>query len=371
MHFRLSLVASFLAAALSAQAPVPHAVQPTATPNKWFAKVHESVHVGEGETHAIGRFPFHNPNNAEIEWREFSASCACSHMEFMVGDRRYWLKPKPRELVQLVTKTQGQEPVRVPVEFIPVHAGEDGTVEVHIELTNGAVKKSVYVDIHSNDAEFPQMRLQVEADRADSLVVTPPEVELGTIPPGEVREFAVEVHSPGRKDFEMSPPEKLPPGVHVECSKVTNNGVSVWTIRGTYGPYDAGKGGVAQLKFATNLKEQPSVSLRVAGVVAPLVEVSPGFVTLGRIDPAGERRAQVRFHATDGTDLETTSVSLANLSPQAAKVETKVTKDGKDVLVEIVVPAGASAGLLRGDLLVEVNHPKVKPFKVLFNGYVR
>ncbi len=373
MHVRTALLLSLLAASLAAQNPAPKTTQvlPSVTPNQWFAKVHEAVAVVDGSTMAIGRFPFHNPHDSDIEWREFGASCACSHLEFVVGDRRYWLKPKPRELVQLVAKDGAAEPERVPVDFIPVHGSEQGTVEVHVELTGNIVKKTVSVDIHTNDAELPQMRLQVDVSHGDGLVLTPPEVELGTILPGEVREFTVEVHASGRKDFELKPPEQLPPGIHVECSKATSNNVSVWTIHGTYGPYEAGKGGAASLKFSTGLKELASVNLRVNGVVAVPVEVWPGFLTLGRIDPAKEKRMQVRFHAKDGTDLEVTKVSFANLTAQAGKVESKVTKDGKDVLVEVVVPSGAAAGLLRGDLLVELNHPKASSFKVLFNGYVR
>ena len=388
MYFRQPLLLSLLAASLLAQGsspqepkpknpqvqnPPPKATQvfPAVTPNSWFAKVQQSVVVEDGTGIAVGRFPFQNPKDGDIEWREFGASCACSHLEFVVGDRHYWLKPKPRELVQLVAKAGSTEVERVPVDFIPVHGGERGSVEVHVELTASIPKKSVSIDIHTTDAELPQMRLQVDASHGDALVLTPPEVELGAVLPGEVREFAVEVHASGRKDFTLEPPTQLPAGIHVECSKATSNNISVWTIRGTYGPYEAGKGGAATLKFSTNLKEQTSVDLRVNGVVALPVSVWPGFLTMGRIDPTAEKRMQVRFHANDGTDLEATKVTFANLSPQAAKVESKVTKDGKDVLVEVVVPIGATVGLLRGDLLVELNHPKASSFKVLFNGFVR
>ncbi|MCA8974594.1 MAG: hypothetical protein KDC98_07715, partial [Planctomycetes bacterium] len=269
MHRPLALATALIATALAAQAPpvkvpehkvpdhkVPEQKTPTAAPqppstSTWFSQLKQTTEAAEGVMKMTGTFPFRNPHQEEIEWRDFSASCACSHLEFTVGTRRYWLKPKPRELVQIVAAEGDGAEQRVPVAVIPVHGGESGTVEVHVELNGKIFKKSVLVDIHSSDATEPQTRLNFEVNRTAPIVVTPPEVDLGNVPPDEQREFTVEVVAAGQKELEIGAPPDLPSGVKVECTKVTNNGIPVWTIHGTYGPYKLNCGGPVLLKFTT------------------------------------------------------------------------------------------------------------------------
>ncbi len=160
-------------------------------------------------------------------------------------------------------------------------------------------------------------------------------------------------------------------GVTAQCTKTVNNGLALWSIRGSYGPFQAGGGGAVQLKFGTSIPGESGFNLRIAARVAAAVEMTPGFLTIGRVDPKVGAKGLVRFHANDDSDLHAVAVKLANVTPDGAKVEATARKDGKDVVIDLVVPAGVPNGLLRGDLLVELDHATSKSFKVLFNGFVR
>lgn len=45
--------------------------------------------------------------------------------------------------------------------------------------------------------------------------------------------------------------------------------------------------------------------------------------------------------------------------------------DGDNLVVHLHIKDGAPGGLLKGELVVELNHPVVKEKRILFNGYVR
>lgn len=365
----LTIVTSALAAQ---KAPAKTAAMPApATHSTWFGQLGRTVEAEVGQDHVVGSFPFRSPLAASIEWRQVTASCACSHLEFAVADRRYWMKPKPKELYQLLPAPEGAEPARVPVDVIPVHAGEIGTVEIHVDLHGLRHQRRVLVDLHSTDAAEPMTRLTVDIRGVEPLVLTPPEVDLGTMMATGRREFTVEVHERSQGDFEILRADPMPPGVQAEWSKAVSNGAAIWTIRGSYGPIDAGRGTGAVLKFATDHEQAPSFALRIHAKVVPEIEVTPGFVALGQIRASEGKRAKVRFHANDGTDLRVVEVAFANLSAAASGVASEVTREGGDVIVEIVVPPGTAMGLLRGDLLVEFDRKAAASQRVLFNGYVR
>lgn len=359
-----------LASALTAQGG-PDGKRPEAgagSGDDWFAVRNKVIEIDGAERHVFAEFAFANPRDHDVVWRDFTASCACSHLEFRIGDRHYWMKPKPREFVQLVAAGDGEAPRRIPVDSITIHPQESGTVEIHVDVHGKDLKKTIQVDIHSTDERAPMTRLQYDLAGVAAIVVTPPHIDLGLVSPMETREFEFEVHAAAQKDFDIHRPEVLPPGITVELNKVLSNDVAVWRVRGTYGPVKTGQGGL--LKFATNLASQTSFTVSVTATVAQPIAITPGFLSLGLIRMREGKTAEIRFHANDGADLQAVRVSLEELSPAAKNVAYKARKDGKDLVVEIVVPADQPAGLVRGDLVVELDHA-AKTQRVLFSGYVR
>ena len=46
-------------------------------------------------------------------------------------------------------------------------------------------------------------------------------------------------------------------------------------------------------------------------------------------------------------------------------------KDGENLVVELTVADNAPKGLVKGELVVKLNHPLIKEKRIMFNGFVR
>jgi hypothetical protein len=367
MRLQTLLALATLTAALVGQQP--EAKVPDRT-NSWFTETKKRIDGAGEEKHVVAEYPFRNPQNHDVVWREFEASCACSHLEFVVGDRRFWMKPKPRELVELVAAEGDGEPTKVPVSSITIPANAEGTVEVHVDLHGKLPRRQISVNIHTDDDGAKMLRLSLDVSNGQPLVITPPEVHLGNIAPDEPVPFEVEVVAPGEKDFKIELQSPVPPMLQADYSARDVNDMRLWTIRGTFTSSVPGKAIGTMLKFKTSSKTHPSFDVRVyADVIQPIV-ITPAFAHLGAIRSTTGIKKSIRFHATNETDLQVVNLSFANLSGPAKGAQATSRKDGKDVIVDLVIPAGCGRGLLRGDLVVELNHQDSEQ-RLLFNGFVR
>jgi hypothetical protein len=52
-------------------------------------------------------------------------------------------------------------------------------------------------------------------------------------------------------------------------------------------------------------------------------------------------------------------------------VTTHQSKVGKDLVIELEVAKDVPTGLLKGSMVVKLNHPAVSERKIMFNGFVR
>ena len=69
--------------------------------------------------------------------------------------------------------------------------------------------------------------------------------------------------------------------------------------------------------------------------------------------------------------LKATKIYFERSSVDAKYLTATQKKDGKDLVITLEVSPDTPRGLLRGDMIVELNHPTVTKKKILFNGYVR
>jgi hypothetical protein len=114
------------------------------------------------------------------------------------------------------------------------------------------------------------------------------------------------------------------------------------------------------------------ITVRISAAILGPLEVKPGtFLTLGMIRKGQKRVEKVTFEPNDDSDLDATSIRLENLTMDPKFVTATKSKDGKKLIVELEISSDAPTGLLRGDLVVDLNHPAVPSRKILFNGFVR
>ncbi len=367
--------ASVLQPAAPAAPAGPAVGSPAMAPNggnSWFPVVEQDLGTHFNHDTAVGRFPFKNPNKKAIEWRTLIGSCQCSKALITVGDRRYRFtnKPQANTILRVTQAADGEHEERVSqIEVGPEEAGE---IEVHMELGGVAGSRQATLDIHTTDEQLPMCKLKWHAVGAQVFVVSPQDVNLNQMVWNEKREFTVTVTSPLQRDFNITGYENADTDFAVTYEKALSEGMATWTIKGTYGPHSADVVGGGVLKFNTDIQGQPALTVRVSASIQGPLEVKPGsFLTLGMIHRGTGRTERVTFEPNDGTDLDATEIRFERLTMDAKFVTFHKSKDGNKLIVELEVSKDAPTGLLRGDLVVELNHPAIKEKKILFNGFVR
>jgi hypothetical protein len=348
--------------------------------NAWFPVRDQNLGTFFSHESAHGRFAFQNPKDAAVTWKAFSASCQCSKAIITVADpsgdgevRRYELRNKPTPNVLLRIKTgAGGTTEEARVSQIDIGAHEAGEVEVHMEMNGITGPRQASLDIHTTDLDTPMIRLSWNAIGAQMFVVTPAEVNLNQMVWNERREFTVTVTSPVQPDFNITRMDEVTKDFTVSSSKELKDGKATWTIQGAYGPVNNEPGGGGVLKFYSDLPGEANFVVRVSAMVKGPLEVTPGtFMTLGMIRKGTVKAERVVFEPNDGTDLDAVDIQIEKLTVDKKHLAIHKSKDGNKLVVELEVTNDTPQGLLRGDLVVHLNHPVIKEKRILFNGYVR
>lgn len=378
-----SLLASFVVVPLAAQkaaptvppvAPVPVAGKPmpedparyAAAAAAWFPVMDQSVEASLGDKEVKGVFRFKNPRDHAVEWRHLTGSCTCSMAAFVLGERRFELRSKTKQLVRVTGPGPDQFQV---VDAIPIGPGEEGVVEIHVETLNAKTNKAVSVDIHSTDPAVPMARLQVRVSVQQAITVSPADITLGVVGDGESREFTAQVTSL-KKEFVIRGASPFPKGVTATWERHEKNGMPWYEVKGTFRQDSVGDAN-AVLEFQTNLVEAPTFHVRLHASVRSAVEVKPTFFAVGKVKRGSTGSAKVTFTASDGRELNAVALRCENLNVPAKFVTARSSHDGKNLVVELEVAADAPLGLVKGDLVIDLDHPVVKQRRLLFNAFVR
>ncbi len=381
--FVVAALSGLLGACLNAQeskAPVSEPVK-VATPqqrpgtmpgNTWFGVTELDLGTYFGEGEATGVLKWKNPTDKAVEWQNLIGSCQCLHATIRVADRRYELRPKQSSpLVRVMKGADGKETTEV-VTAVAIGGNEEGEIEVHLDMTNYTGPKMATLDIHTTDPGQPQIKLKWNANGAMLFVISPQEINLNKMTWSESRDFTATVTSPMFKDWNITRMDDAGKAFDVSWTKAMNGDVATWTVKGKYGPVDAEVNGGGILKFHTDIRGDTTFTVRVMAFVQGPLEVKPGaFLTLGMIRKGTALKKELVFEPNDGSDLAMTGFRFekATVSEDVLKVESK--KDGAKLVVSLEVTDKAPMGLLKGDLVVELNHPLLKEKRIMFNGFVR
>lgn len=379
--YQKALAALLLALPCTAQQPSP-AVPPqqpdknvaAATKPVWVETPSQQLDVLAGATEVVGTFAFANPSDKAVEFREVNVSCTCSSSTFRVGDRTFVVIPKPRQMLEVLQSEEGEK--RVPITAIPIGPRQRGEVDMHMTVQSSGESKAVSMDIHTTDPAWPMIHLSIQAVGQRALIVEPEEIDLGTMEPRAKKEFEVKVRSKVLKDFAILEGSKLPPNVTATWEKEMVNGSAVWTVRGTYTAVDQKAPGEIQsdaaiLKFLTDAGNEKSFNVRLNAKIGRAVEVVPTFVSFGQIRIGTKRTESIRFTRADGKATSILAARFENLSLPERFVSASIRMDGGVAIVDVSIAEDAPRGLVRGDLVVDLDHPTVAQQRVLFNGFAR
>ena len=160
--------------------------------------------------------------------------------------------------------------------------------------------------------------------------------------------------------------------MEVSFDKNLRDGRAEYTITGTYGPLKAGSGGGGRLVFHTDQEGMTFTLPVVAFVVGPL-RFEPGeFLSFGMIPKGQAATRSVTVEPTDSFDLRVETLEARELSFDARFLELTSQQGEKSVQVTLRILPGIPAGtVVRGDVVVHLNHPAAKTRTILFNGFVR
>lgn len=341
--------------------------------NTWFAVTNQDLGTFFGSGEATGIFKFKNPTDKVVDWRNLTGSCQCAKATVRVGGRTYELssKPNPNQLTR-VTKVPGQPDQIEKVQQIAIEAGEEGEVEVHLDMNAITGPKQASLDVHTTDPLLPQFKLNFHATGAQMFAISPNEVNLNKMTWSETRDFTVTVTSPLQKEWNITRMDDAGKMFSAEWEKVVSAGTTAWVIKGKYGPVDGDTGGGGVLKFYTDIQGGATFNVRVLAFVQGPLEVKPGaFLTLGLIRKGKELKKEIVFEPNDGFQLASAGTKFEKLTMSEEFVTATSRQDGNKLVVELLISEKAPAGLLRGDLVIGLNHPLVKEKKIMFNGFVR
>lgn len=340
--------------------------------NTWFEVLTRDLGTFYGSGEAHGEFPFENPNDSEVEWISLTPSCQCTSADITVGDRHYRLLNKPKRLVR-VTQDPGQPEKLENVAKILVGPHESGKVETHLDMHNITGGKHATLDIHSTDANEPHTKLTFRATGAQLFTISPKEINLNKMTWNETREFTVTVMSPMQKDWSILRMDDAGKAFDVKWERAENQGGNTaWTITGKYGPVDSEVGGGGVLHFHTDVNGGGSFQVRVLAFVQGPLEVKPGgFLTLGLIRHGNALTKEITFEPNDGVDLQVENLEFQKTTLSTEFLHATSRKDGANLIVEMSVDETAPKGLVKGELVIKLNHPLVPEKRIMFNGFVR
>ena len=340
--------------------------------NAWFPVTVQDLGTFFGSGDAVGTYKFKNPTDKTVEWKNLTGSCQCASSEIRVGDRVYHLSgnPKPNILTRLVRGQSGPDQHET-VQQITIGPNEEGVVECHLNMHGITGPKQATLEIHTTDPALPNARLQFTATGAQLFAVAPAEVNLNKMTWAESRDFNVTVTSPLHKDWNILRMEDHK-AFSATWEKNVTNGMTSWTIKGKYGPVDGETGGGGLLKFFTDVRGESTFNVRVLAVVQGPLEVKPGcFLVLGLVRKGTSLKKEIVFEPNDGSSLEATSFRFEKMALGNEFVTASQHKDGNKLVVELAIADNTPTGLLKGDLVVGLNHPLVKEKRIMFNGFVR
>ncbi len=340
--------------------------------NSWFPVTVRELGTYYGSGEAVGRFEFTNPQDTPVDWVSLTPSCQCARAEITIGERVYRVIAKPQKRLVRVTRAAGQPEKLENVTKITIGPKETGTVVARLDMNKITGGKHATLDIHGTDPVEPHTKLTFRATGAQLFSVSPKEVNLNKMTWNETREFTVTVSSRMEKEWEILSVDKPSDAFDVEWEKVMNGDYTAYRISGKYGPVSSEVAGGGMLKFRTNMKNGASFSVRVLAFVQGPLDVKPGgFLTLGLIRKGKSVKKSITFTPNDGTALEATSLTFEKMTLKPEFVTATQRKDGDKLVVDLEVADNAPKGLVKGELVVKLNHPLVAEKRIMFNGFVR
>ncbi|MCB9868346.1 MAG: hypothetical protein H6837_00725 [Planctomycetes bacterium] len=351
----------------------------TGAPNTWFFE-RTRLFMGEflDKEKVSGSFKFKNPTGKPIEWNNLMGSCQCTQADITVrgpdGVRKYQLGKQPvaNSLNRLDEKDGKITKVRV--THINIGPQDHGLIEVHMEMGGLQGYKDATLSITTTDPGAKQITLSWQAKGVKLFTITPNEVYLNDMKWGDKRNFSFVIESAVRPEFQLLDHDKLPEYVKVTSKQQIKrpDGKPAWKVDGEFGPNADPKAGGAGIVFKTDWQDK-EVRLSVIATVSGPVTIEPGtFLSFGKIRRGEGAVQKVTIKPNGDFKLALKSVEFPRLTFDKKYISATGELVGKDLVVSVkIAPEVRGPMLVRGAMVLSLNHPAVQGKQFTFNGILR
>ncbi|MHC4851370.1 MAG: hypothetical protein ACYTGW_11315 [Planctomycetota bacterium] len=344
--------------------------------NDWFDRTRLQMGDHLQKKTIKGLFKFKNPRKDPVQFSAFTGSCQCAKAVIRVGERKYALSKVPKDNALHKIELKNGHEVKTEVSRITIDSGESGEIEVHMEMAGIQGVKEASLQFATSDKKYPLMLLKWEAMGVKLFNIRPADFFLNDMKWEDEKVFRFQISSSVKKDFKLLDHEALPSFVKVKKKQIKlPDGTPAWEVSGTFGPKaDPGSGGAA-IKFKTDLDNQV-VSLNVIANVLGPISITPGtFIPFGRIKKQQGAERKVTITPNGDFDLELEKIEFRRLKIDRKYLKVHHEKKGKNVVISLKVLPGAAPKrrmvLVRGVMVVHLNHPAMKTKNFSFNGILR
>lgn len=320
--------------------------------------------VFEGEApHATVTFT--NGGSAEFKVQQVRTTCGCT-VATVTGPDGVEVPSKPLQADQPILVLQPGQSMKV-------------GVEMHTTGQHGAVEKGLQV--HSLEPGSQPINVPVRARVSKAFVLSPDQVNLGTIAKRGVVERELVIQSQAVGDWTIEAFESgiegrpLPPSLTFEV--LDREGASR-RIRMAYdGPRAVGPI-TTKVRIKLGHERVKSLEFFLYGQVQSDVVFNSGnpnfpeTISFDQMDPGTKvtRTLMVTNHDPD-TPYTITSVDIQSPKPEFFATTVRTLVEGQKYEIDVTADAGIAENFFRGNLVVRANHPDMPTRPVPFHGWVR
>jgi len=321
-----------------------------------------------------GKFSFKNRTGKAISFKNLQGSCQCAQATIRIGKRVYELTKKPvSNSLHRIEKDKDGKVTRKRVTHLNIETGEEGTILVEMEMGGLQGYKDATLAITTTDPTMKQVTLGWQAKGVKLFNIVPNDVFLNNLKWGDSRKFSFVVESEINPDFKLLDHEELPSYVKIEKKQIDRpNGKKAWKIDGIFGPNADPKSGGAGIKFKTDW-ENREVHLNVIATITGPVDIRPGtFISFGKIRKGEGAERQITIIPNGDFKVEVSKIEFIDLTLDKKYLSASSKQQGKELVVTVKIAKEAKgAFLVRGKMVLHLNHPAIKTKKFNFNGILR
>jgi len=246
-----------------------------------------------------------------------------------------------------------------------IKPGEWGEIQAQINTSGfrGKIEKYIYVD--TNVGHMPRVTLTVNAFVIYDIDILPSEfIPFYNVKAGETQSKEVTITSSTKTPLTLSAPEltSATPKLFSISLEEVKKGIE-YKLKVTFNAPEGTGNYQGEIKMTTNSKNKPELALPISAYVLEEVYISPRSVIITRKDANMPRSRILSIMNAGKTELKISGVEID--TPYLA-YQLQPIPGTTDYNLTISIKKDAPKSVLRGEIKIKTNNPKVPLLKVSY-----